>query len=352
MTETSEQSHQPQTLDVIASAGEWLQEDDAIALATVVDTWGSAPVPVGGQMLVGKDGKFLGSVSGGCVEAEVIAQAEEVLVNGTQKTLEFGVADETAWKVGLPCGGSIEVYLERFKGKPGQQGDLARILEARKQRRGIVIATLLKSGKRIVVADSESPPAGEIGEHIRAAFENGQSKRVETAEGPLFVQALLPPPRLVVIGATHIGQVVAELAPLAGFDVEVIDPRETFASSARFPGKKIVTEWPGAALDRLGMDRYTALVALAHVGNIDDEALEVALKSDSFYIGALGSRRSHGKRLARLRARGIDDETLKRINGPIGLDIGAVTPSEIAISIVAELVSKRRAKRRKPATAI
>ncbi|KAB2847613.1 MAG: XdhC family protein, partial [Hyphomicrobiaceae bacterium] len=130
-----------------------------------------------------------------------------------------------------------------------------------------------------------------------------------------------------------------------------IDPREAFANTARFPGKKIVTEWPGAALARLGIDRYTALVALAHVGNIDDEALEAALKSDSFYIGALGSRRTHGKRLARLKASGFDDEMLKRICGPIGLDIGAVTPPEIAISIVAELVSKRRAKRRKPVTA-
>lgn len=351
MTETSQQAAQTQMLDIIASAGEWLKEDDVVALATVVDTWGSAPVPIGGQMLVGKSGKFLGSVSGGCVEAEVIAQAEDVLVSGAQKTLEFGIADEAAWKVGLPCGGSIEVYLERFKGQPGQRGDLARILEARKQRRGIVVATMLKTGQRIVATDNEEPPKGEIGEHMRAAFANGQSKLFETAEGPLFVHALLPPPRLVIIGATHIGQVLAELAPLAGFDVDVIDPREAFASAARFPGKKIVIEWPGAALGRLGMDRYTALVALAHVGNIDDEALEAALKSDSFYIGALGSRRSHEKRLARLKARGFDDDTMKRIHGPIGLDIGAVTPPEIAISIVAELVSKRRAKRRKPAAA-
>lgn len=351
MTETSQQAPQVQTLDIIGSAGEWLMQDDAVALATVVNTWGSAPVPVGGQMLVGKDGKFLGSVSGGCVEAEVIAQAEDVLVNGAQKTLEFGIADETAWKVGLPCGGSIEVYLERFKGQPGQRGDLARILEARKERRGIVIATALKSGRRIVVTDKEEPPSGEIGDHMRTAFANGQSRLFETAEGPLFVHALLPPPRLVIIGATHIGQVLAELAPLAGFDVDVIDPREAFANTARFPGKKIIVEWPGAALSRLRMDRYTALVALAHVGNIDDEALETGLKSDSFYIGALGSRRSHEKRLARLKARGLDDETLRRIHGPIGLDIGAVTPPEIAISIVAELVSKRRAKRRKPAAA-
>jgi xanthine dehydrogenase accessory factor len=351
MTETSQRTPQTPTLDIIGSAGEWLKEDEAVALATVVHTWGSAPVPVGGQMLVGKDGKFLGSVSGGCVEAEVIAQAEDVLVSGAQKTLEFGIADETAWKVGLPCGGSIEVYLERFKSQSGQRDDLARILESRRQRRGVVIATMLRTGERVVVTDAEEPPAGEIGEHIRAAFANGQSRRLETVAGPLFVHALLPPPRLVIIGATHIGQVLAELAPLAGFDVDVIDPRETFASAARFPGRKIIVEWPGSALARLGMDRYTALVALAHVGNIDDEALEAALKSDSFYIGALGSRRSHEKRLARLKARGIGDETLRRIHGPIGLDIGAVTPPEIAISIVAELVSRRRAKRRKPATA-
>ena len=342
---------QQSILDVIGSAGAWLARDPAVALATVVDTWGSAPVPIGGQMVIGAGGKFLGSVSGGCVEAEVIAQAEELLKSGGHKTLEFGIADETAWKVGLPCGGSIQVYLERYaaRANPADAADLKKLLDARARRKGIIVATLLDKGRRWVVGDDDAAPAGVLGEHVARAFETGQSRRIETAEGHAFIHALLPPPRLIVIGATHIGQVLSELALVAGFDVQVVDPRTAFASEERFPKTRLQTEWPGEALKRLGLDRYTAVVALAHVGNIDDEALEAALNAPCFYIGALGSRRSHEKRLARLKAKGFGDDLLARIQGPIGLDIGAVTPPEIAISIVAELVSKRRAKRRKPA---
>lgn len=336
-------------LDVIGSAGQWLKGEDAIALATVIDTWGSAPVPVGGQMLVSADGKFLGSVSGGCVEAEVIAQAEDIIKAGAgtpPKTLEFGIADETAWRVGLPCGGSIQVYVERLSAKGADAATVTRLITAREKRQGLVLATTLKTGARQIIADDEAIPAGPLAEDIARAFATGESRTVETAEGPAFVQALLPPPRLMIIGATHIGQVLAELAAMVDLNADVIDPREAFASAARFPGKTVVTQWPGEALAALGLDRYTAVVALAHVGNIDDEALEAALKAPCFYVGALGSRRSHAKRRERLSEKGFGDADFARIRGPIGLDIGAVTPAEIAVSIIAEIIAARRTKRR------
>jgi xanthine dehydrogenase accessory factor len=339
-------------LDVVESAGAWLETDESIALATVVDTWGSAPVPIGGQMLVGRDGKFLGSVSGGCVEAEVIAESEDILASGARcKTLEYGVADETAWRVGLPCGGSIQVYLERIESKGKDAAIVARLIEARRKREGLVIATRMSDGHRVVVGDSEPVPPGALAEHIANAFGTGESRMVETAEGKAFIHALLPPPRLLIVGATHIGQVLGELAQLVDLDVTIIDPRTAFASAGRFPARKLVTEWPAAAIARLGLDRYTAVVALAHVANIDDEGLEAALEASCFYIGALGSNRNQSKRRERLKAKGFSDADLKRISGPIGLDIGAVTPAEIAVSIIGEVIAARRSKRRKVAAA-
>ena len=338
-------------LDVIESAGAWLKADDAITLATVVDTWGSAPVPIGGQMLVGKGGKFLGSVSGGCVEAEVIAESEDLLGapagQRACKTLEYGIADETAWRVGLPCGGSIQVYLERIEGKGADAAVVQRLLEARAKRQGMVLATSMKDGARVVVGDSEPVPTGPLAEHIARAFATGESRMVEGPDGQVFVHAVLPSPRLMIVGATHIGQVLAELAGMVDLDVTIVDPRTAFASAGRFPEKKLIAEWPGAALDRIGLDRYTAVVVLAHVANIDDEGLVAALKAPCFYIGALGSNRNQGKRRERLLAQGFSADDLARIKGPIGLDIGAVTPAEIAVSIIGEVVAARRAKRRK-----
>ena len=340
------------SFDVIESAGKWLKADDAVALATVVDTWGSAPVPIGGQMLVGRDGKFAGSVSGGCVEAEVIAESEELLVGGARcKTLEFGIADETAWRVGLPCGGSIQVYLERICNTGADAGAVDRMLKARTNREGLVIATQMKDGKRVIVGDGEPVPAGVLAEPVQRAFGTGESRMIDGPDGKVFIHALLPAPRLIIVGATHIGQVLAELAGMVDLDVTIVDPRTAFASEGRFPAKKLITEWPGAALGTIGLDRYTAVVVLAHVADIDDEGLEAAMKAPCFYIGALGSNRNQGKRRERLLGRGFTPADLARISGPIGLDIGAVTPAEIAVSIIGEVVSARRTKRRKAAVA-
>lgn len=333
------------TPDVLAKAEAWIDAHGKVAVATVVGTWGSAPVPVGGQMVVASDGSFEGSVSGGCVEGEIITEAEELLAGGAPKTLTYGVADETAWQVGLPCGGQIKVFLERLEGAAGKDF-VSRAIEARSRRSGLVVRTKLDDGSRRIFSRADSRVEPEIARR----FESGESSLLTTPDGDVFLHALVPPARVLIIGATHIGQILAHLVQLAGYEVIVIDPRTAFAAEARFPGIRLDTEWPQDTIPKIGLDPYTAVVALAHVGHIDDEALKLAMRSDCFYVGALGSMRNHAKRTERLSQAGFSKDEIARIHCPIGINIGAQSPQEIAISIMAEVVLALRGRKEyKPA---
>jgi xanthine dehydrogenase accessory factor len=281
------------------------------------------------------------------VEGEVIAEAEEIIVSGKPKTLEFGVADETAWQVGLPCGGQIKVFVERLEKTDGLPL-VTRALDARSNRRGLVVRTRLLDGHHELFGRDDKIADASI----RARFDTGESELTQTPEGEVFVHALVPPARVLIIGATHIGQVLAQLIKIAGYEVTVIDPRTAFAASTRFPDVRLDTEWPQDAIPKIGLDPYTAVVALAHVGHIDDEALKLAMRSPCFYVGALGSRRNHAKRTQRLKEAGFSDAEIKRICSPIGINIGAQSPQEIAISVMAELIlALRGPKVYKPADA-
>jgi len=343
---------QPETLDgrkatedlnVLRAARAWLERDGRVAIATVIDTWGSAPVPVGGQMAVAADGRFQGSVSGGCIEGEVIMEAEDILESGKPKTLTFGVADETAWRVGLPCGGKVQVFVERLQAGAGDTQLLDRAVAAGENRRGLVVRTVLADGRKRVFEREDDNLPDDVAERFRTA----KSQLREAPEGAVFLHALVPPARIIVIGATHIGQVLTEVARLAGYEVVVVDPRTAFASPERFRDVRLLTDWPQDALPKLGLDAYTAVVALAHVGHIDDEALKLAVRSECLYIGALGSARNHAKRLERLKAAGLTDAEIGRIKAPIGLDIGAQSPAEVAIAIMADIVLAVRGTKRK-----
>lgn len=335
--------------DIMASAREWIARDGKVAIATVVDTWGSAPVPVGGQMAIAANGEFEGSVSGGCIEGEVLTEAEEILGHGEVKTLEFGVADETAWSVGLPCGGRVKVFVERLERDKGGLALIEKAVEARRGRKGLVLATKLADGSRKVY---ERGDAG-VPDDIAGRFWSGRSDLKSGPEGDEFVHAIVPPARILAIGATHITQLLAQYAKVAGYEIIVIDPRTAFATPERFPGVTVVPEWPQDAIPKLGLDPYTALTVLAHVAHIDDEALKAALRSDCLYIGALGSSRNHAKRRERLKEAGFTDAELARIKSPIGLSINAQSPAEIALSVMAEVVSAVRGKaaKSKPAQA-
>lgn len=266
------------TEDVLKIAAGWLAEGHDVALATVVATWGSSPRPAGSHLAVRHDGHFVGSVSGGCVEGEVIRAGIEVMATRERRSLEFGVSNDVAWRAGLACGGTIRVDVERATTAS--------------------VATLM---------------------------------------------ARRPPPwRLVIIGAVHLATPLASLAASMDYAVTVVDPRELFASAERFPGVALVTEWPQDALPSLALDASCAVVALTHDPKIDDPALIAALASPAFYVGALGSRKTQAARLVRLGEAGLDATQLARLHGPVGLAIGAVTPAEIAVSIMAELTQRRR----------
>ena len=326
----------PANIDVLGAAREWLARDGRVAIATVIDTWGSAPVPVGGQMAIAADGNFQGSVSGGCIEGEVIVESGEAIEDGKPRTLTFGVADETAWRAGLPCGGKVSVLVERLSKDDGGTELLDRAVSARDGRRGLIIKTNLADASRTLYERGDA----NLPEDIANRFKTAKSQLIEGPDGATFVHALVPPARIVAIGATHIAQVLAQIAALAGYEVIVIDPRTAFADPARFgaEGAKLIAEWPQDALPKLGLDPYTAVLTLAHVEHIDDEELKLALRADCLYVAALGSSRNHARRRERLLAAGLTEEQLSRIKAPIGLDIGAQTPAEIAVSIMAEVI--------------
>lgn len=347
MTETPQPRSEAAAIEVVRAADDWLARDGKVAIATVIDTWGSAPVPVGGQMAVAADGGFQGSVSGGCIEGDIIVEAGEVLEDGKPRTLTFGVADETAWRAGLPCGGQVRVLVERFDQAGGGADLLKRSLQARERRGGLVVRTRLDDGtKEIFTHDAPDLP-----DDVADRFRSAKSQLIEGPDGAVFVHAVVPPARIVVIGATHIAQVLAQIARLSGYEIIVVDPRTAFADPERFGAKdaRIVAEWPQDALPKIGLDPFTAVVALAHVGHIDDEALKLAVRSDCLYVGALGSSRNHAKRKERLAEAGITEAEIARIKAPIGLDIGAQTPAEIAVSIMAELIRAVRGTKRKSA---
>ena len=313
--------------DVLGSARDWIARDGKVAIATVVDTWGSAPVPVGGQMAIAADGGFEGSVSGGCIEGEVLTEAEEILGHGKVKTLEFGVADETAWSVGLPCGGRVKVFVERLETRKGGLELLEKAVEARRGRKGLVLETKLADGSRKVYQRGDA----NMPEDIAPRFWTGKS-RLDRQARRRHVRA-----RDGAAGADHRDrgdahtQLLAQFARVAGYEIIVIDPRTAFATAERFPGVNVVAEWPQDAIPKLGLDPYTALAVLAHVSHIDDEALKVALRADCLYIGALGSSRNHAKRRERLAEAGFTDAELARIKSPIGIDQRAVAGRDRAV---------------------
>ena len=220
------------------------------------------------------------------------------------------------------------------------------LLEAQEARRALVLMTPLSGGQEEIVAGDSLENGRPLANELSDCFRTGRSRVVTGESGEVFLQAFLPSPRLIIIGATHIAQVLVRLAREVGVETFVIDPRTAFATQSRFNGTDIITQWPGEALKKIKLDPRSALVCLAHVPDIDDEALCTALVSECFYIGALGSRRSHSKRVERLKAKGFRDEGLSRIHGPVGLDIGAISPEEIALSIITEVVKTLRAYER------
>ncbi|GGB20083.1 XdhC/CoxI family protein [Sphingomonas metalli] len=301
---------------VLAAARSW--RGAPMALATVVSTWGSAPRPRGSHMLVHEDGRFEGSVSGGCVESDILQTAAEVIAGAPFQVKRYGVADQSAWEVGLPCGGEIAVMVQPVSAEAFDPELFDRIAEARERGEALSVTTDLATG-------------------------HSDLRPVETGE--VFVNRYDPPRRLLIVGAVQIAQALAGLARELGIETVVIDPRGRFLTEERFPGVTLDDRWPDEAVAAWRPGPATAVVTLSHDIKIDDPALVAALASEAAYVGALGSRRSHAARRERLAAAGVAPAQIDRIDGPVGIDIGAIGPSEIALSIAAAMVGAFHGKR-------
>ena len=306
----------------------WAQAGRGAALATVVETWGSAPRRVGAQLAIAADGEMQGSVSGGCVEGAVVVEALEAIEDGAPRLLEYGVSDGDAFAVGLACGGKIRVLVEPVGAKAMPFDVLGDLVRARAARQPVAYQVPLSGGVGRLVT-------GGYADRFR------MDRSGVEEDGDTFVAIHNPPLRLVIVGAVHIAQALVPMAQVAGFDAVVIDPREAFGSQARFPDAQVINDWPDAAMITVGVDTRSAIV-LTHDPKLDDPALHIALRSDAFYIGALGSKRTHASRVARLEEAGFTAADIARINGPVGLDIGAASPPEIAVSILSQMIQALR----------
>ncbi|HPE60858.1 MAG: XdhC family protein [Thiothrix sp.] len=328
--------------DTLTQALAWRKAGRHVALATVIQTWGSSPRPVGSHLAVTADGEFTGSVSGGCIEGEVIRAARQCMADGHPRQLSFGVSNEQAWEVGLACGGQVVVQVMSLATADWLETLLAQ--RAARQPVGLLMP-LADDGngadaKPVVVPASAATGPEPEQQEVQQRLKHSQSGILDS-NNACFLSVYTPPPRLLIIGAVHIAQALIPMAETVGFEVILIDPRRGFASAERFPGVTLSHDWPDEALEALQPDAATAVVTLSHDPKLDDPALQVALAGPAFYIGSLGSRRTHARRLERLHEEGFDQAALARIHAPIGLDLGGRLPAEIAVAILAELVQAR-----------
>lgn len=327
-------------LDQIPEAAlAWVHLGKGAALATVIATWGSAPRPVGAQLAISSAGEIAGSVSGGCVEGAVVAEALEVLRDGKPRLLEYGVSDNEAFAAGLACGGTIRILVEPVGTGHGPALALIETLVAQRAARTPVIYEVDPGNwhRKLILQGSDAA--------ADARFLSDQSG----FDGEAFRAVHNPPLRLAVIGAVHIAQALLPMARLAGYDAVLIDPRDAFASEARFPGERIIRDWPDAALKAFGLDARTAVVTLTHDPKLDDPAIMAALAAPVFYLGCLGSKKTHARRVERLGEAGFTGAQITRIHAPVGVDIAAESPAEIAIAILAQITERLRRPETRPA---
>ena len=336
--------------DILAELDRWVPEGEPIALATVIQTWGSSPRRAGAKMAFTPSGKITGSVSGGCVEGAVYDAGIQVLKTKRPQLLHFGVANETAWEVGLACGGSIDIFI-----KPLDTDLFTALRSVLVEEQPAVLVTVVRGPDDLLGAELLVEASGRVtgtlhqavdaraGELAQETLAQGRSRRVDlNGEIEIFLEVILPPATLIAVGGGHITVALVALAKTLGYRTVVIDPRSAFGNEQRFPDvDRLIQRWPNEAFQEVPISRSTAIAMLTHDPKLDDPALKIALPSPAFYVGALGSKTTQAKRRQRLLDEGLVEEQLDRLYGPIGLDIDAGTPEEIALSIMAEIVAAR-----------
>ena len=350
--------------DVVDQLEGWWRKGEPAALATVVATFRSAPRQPGAAMLVGPGGEAVGSVSGGCVEGAVYELGQEILAEHRPVLQRYGVSDDDAFAVGLTCGGILDVYVEEVS--PEAYPEFGRVVEAIRDETPVAVATVVSGpaerlGKRLIVWEDRVEGStgsarldGAAGADARGLLASGRNATItygvdgqRRGEGlMMFVESFAPPPRMIVFGAIDFAAAVARMGSFLGYRVTVCDARPVFATASRFPGaNEVVVEWPhrylAAEAEAGRIDGRTVLTVLTHDPKFDVPLLEVALRLPEVgYIGAMGSRRTHEDRIARLKEQGVTDAEIARMSSPIGLDLGARTPEETAVSIAAEMIAQ------------
>ncbi len=326
----------------------WSQNGKPFALATVVSTWRSAPRGVGSSMIIDEDMKMVGSVSGGCVEGQVAQAAKEVLKLGELRKLKFGVSNDDAWMVGLSCGGAIAVWVQPFFGAEKEHGQQVwEQLQYHLDRDlGCAVIYTEKGVGFFSARKKMGLFEGKIFRRAEACLKNGKSVLDEVGGKDVFYQIFPSKNKLVVIGAAHITRDLIVLAQRLDFSISVIDPRGLFYDSLKqlVDPEQLFRKWPAEILPNITLDQNVYAVLLTHDPKIDDQALEILLKADVAYIGALGSRKTHQRRVSRLIEAGFLESEIAKIHGPVGLDVGASTPAEIALSIMAEIVDVKNGR--------
>ena len=323
--------------DVLPTVEGWIRDGRRVAVCTVVRVERSAPRAPGSVMAVSDTGEVAGSVTGGCVESALYVETGEVLAGGPPRLATFGIVDDEAFEVGLPCGGTVHVFIEMLDPEL-----LARIATAVRDERPIAYLTTIAGehlGKpRLVTRDGD--PADESEAAARSLLTLGESAIVPVGDDEVFVSSLVPRPAMYIFGAIDFASALATVGRFMGYRVTVCDPRALFITPARFPdADELVTEWPHDFLAHAPVDERTAICVLTHDEKFDVPALRVALTTPARFIGAMGSRRTTDRRRAKLLEEGVSEEDLARIHAPIGLSLGSRTPEEVAIAIGAQIVA-------------
>lgn len=321
-----------------------LEEGTPFVLATVIRTWGSAPRKPGSHMLI-TDDTMMGSVSGGCVENDVFKQAKMLLGKGKTRMLHYGVSDDDAWQVGLSCGGEIDVLMEVFS--PEEDSDRMYWNTIRAAVEGdsgaVIIHALADDSTGMLVLQPGEWGSDEVGKLSQLAFGRRAHTTANIGDKEFFIEVVHQRHNLLIFGAGHLTVELVELASQFDFETTLIDPRRSIIDNIRFPKKPdhLLNAWPAEVLHEIPLTPYTYAVTLSHDPKIDDQALEILLRSDVAYIGALGSKKTHAKRVSRLEAKGFTSEEIHRIHAPVGVDIRAQSAQEIALSIIADLIREK-----------
>lgn len=342
--------------DVYADLLRWREGGSEAGVATLVEVRRSAPRLPGARFAASAAGDVAGSVSSGCVEGDLFEHIQAVLREGEPRRVHYGISDEMAAGVGLSCGGEIDVLVAPFE----DAGPWERLRERIRAEEATLLVTGVSeglAGRQMLLLPGGERHGSLGGPALDRAVEEAAARRLdiggaellqlEAPEATVFVEAYLPPPRLAIVGAGPVAEELCRLGDRIGLSVSVVDPRETFASPERFPAaRRVLHRWPEEGFEELGLDRYWSVVVLAHDAKLDVPALAAALRAGCLYVGQIGGRRTQSERRQALAERGLGEEALGRIHGPVGLDIGAESPAEIAVSIAAELLAVRRGIRK------